>query len=350
MKINKINFGVVDTSPVSLFELSNNNGVVVKISDYGATITAILTPDTKGNSKEITCGFESVDGYFSKDYKDNAPYFGGTVGRHASRINDGKFTLEDKEYTLVGNDRGNHLHGGTQGFDKRIWQVVEFNELENEISLVLGLHSPDMEEGYPGDVDIKTRFTLNNDNELTISYEASTNKSTPISLTNHTYFNLSGFEETIHNHKATIHSNAFLEVDDKGVPQNENLIVVDGRPEDLRKGKLFKEALDLMETGFEHYYVFEKDFQLKKIASFEHPSSGRAMDISTTEPGMLFYSGYFTSDLLKRENGDQFGRYKGFCCETHRYPNGPNLKGAPKSITHPDEVYKSSTVYKFYNK
>ncbi len=347
MKTNKTNFGTIENDVVSLYELSNENGVVVKIADYGATITSILTPDARGNSREITCGFENIDGYFSKAYKENAPYFGGTVGRCASRIHDGKFTLEGQEYTLVGNDRGNHLHGGTQGFDRRIWKAEEFIKKDTEVSLTMTLHSPDMEEGYPGNVNVKTTFTLNNENELIISYDAETDKATPISLTNHSYFNLSGFEETVHNHKVTIHSDAFLEGDDKGVPQGGKVSVA-GRPEDFRQGKLFSEALDQMETGFDNYFLFDKNFQMKKVASFEHADSGRAMDVLTTEPGMLFYSGYFTSDLLKRENGDQYGRYKAFCCETHRYPNSPNLKDAPKGITHPGEPYTSKTIFKFY--
>lgn len=347
MKAEKINFGSLGSDKVTLYEMSNKNGVVVKITDYGATITSILTPDAKGNSREITCGFENVKGYFSDEYKNNAPYFGGTVGRCASRIHDGKFKLEGKEYSLVGNDRGNHLHGGTIGFDKRMWKAEEFSESENEARLVMSLYSPDMDEGYPGNVNVKTTFTLNNDNELIIAYYADTDKATPISLTNHSYFNLSGFEETVHNHKVTIHSQAFLEGDDKGVPQG-NSISVDGRPEDFRKGKQFSEALDQMETGFDNYFLFPKDFQFRKVASFEHAKSGRAMEVSTNEPGMLFYSGYFTSNLLKRENGDQYGQYKAFCCETHRYPNSPNLKEAPKGITHPGEPYTSKTIFKFY--
>ncbi len=347
MKIEKTNFGNIGNEVVSLYSLSNDNGMVVKITDYGATITAILTPDSQGNSREITCGFDSIDGYFSEDYKNNAPYFGGTVGRFASRIHDGKFELEGTQHALVGNDRGNHLHGGSQGFDKRMWKVSGFNGDDDTTYLELTLFSADGEESYPGNVNVTTRFTLNNDNELIIEYTADTDKATPISLTNHSYFNLSGFKETIHNHKATVHADAFLEADDKGVPQGGRL-EVSGDPSDLRTGKRFQEALDQMETGFEHYYVFDNNFELKKVASFEHAESGRAMDILTTEPGMLFYSGYFTSDALKRENGDQYGRYKGFCCETHRYPNGPNLKDAPKAITHPGDPYSSKTIYKFY--
>ncbi|WP_271765154.1 aldose epimerase family protein [Aquimarina algiphila] len=347
MKIEKTNFGNFEKDIVSLYTLSNNNGVVVKIADYGATITSILTPDAKGNVREITCGFENIEGYFSEEYKNNAPYFGGTIGRYASRIHEGKFRLEDEEYTLAGNDRGNHLHGGIQGFDRRMWQIDESTEGENEVLLALTLHSGHMEEGYPGNVNVKARFTLNNNNELIISYHAETDKATPISLTNHSYFNLSGFKETIHNHKVTIHSEAFLEGDEKGVPQGNKIEVVD-RPEDFRKGKLFSKALNQMETGFDTYFLFKKDFQLKKVASIEHFKSGRAMDVLTTEPGMLFYSGYFTSDHLKRENGDQYGRYKAFCCETHRYPNGPNLDIAPKAITYPRDPYTSKTIFKFY--
>ncbi len=349
MKINKIDFGSIDDQKISLYELHNDRGVIVKITEYGATITAISTPDREGKVKEITCGFENLNGYLSEEYKANPPYFGGTIGRCASRIHKGKFTINGREYQLAANDRGNHLHGGMKGFDQKIWELQAYNESEHEVSIILGLSSPDMEEGYPGRVDVKISFTLNNFNELIIRYEAKTDKATPISLTNHSYFNLSGFKESIHNHKVMIHSEAFLQRDEKGVPQGKRMYL-DGRPEDFREEKLFKEALDVMDAGLDHYYVFNNDFQLKKVASFEHSVTGRIMEVSTTEPGMLLYSGYFTSNFLKRENGDQYGKHRAFCCETHRYPNGPNLQDTPKSITYPKEGYKSTTVFKFYTK
>ncbi|MEM6830839.1 MAG: aldose epimerase family protein [Bacteroidota bacterium] len=286
-----------------------------------------------------------MEGYFSDAYLNNAPYFGCTVGRYSSRIKDGKFEIGGQQYTVAVNDGPNHLHGGLVGFNKQIWNAEEVEE-KGAVGVRMSRKSPDMEEGYPGNVEVSVTFLLTNDNELTISYEAETDKPTPLSLTNHSYFNLSGFKQTIENHKAQVSAKSHLKPDGTNVPVGE-IEDLSGGAADLSKGKRFKEAFSELETGFEHYFLFDKDaWQLEKVAEFEDEESGRKLEISTTEPGMLFYSGYFTSDELKRENGDQYGRYRGFCCETHRYPNGPNIADSPKSVTKPGEKYTSKTVYK----
>ncbi|WP_084812383.1 aldose epimerase family protein [Flammeovirga pacifica] len=339
-------FGVHEGNEVHQYQLENKNGMNVKIMTLGATITSLKVPNNKGGLTQVACGFDQLEGYFSDAYKANAPYFGCTVGRFASRIKDGKFAVDGVEYTLATNDGSNHLHGGIKGLDKQLWSCV--NELSSEVadSVTFQRKSADMEEGFPGNVTIEVTFTLSQENNLEISYHATTDKTTPISLTNHTYFNLSGFKETVGGHTAKILADKFLKADPTNVPVGE-IEEVGGTILDLKGGKKLADVFDVLETGCEHYFLFDEKDTLRNVASFANEATGISLEIATTEPGMLFYTGYFTSDELKRENGDQFGRYKAFCCETHRYPNGPNIEGAPKSLTTPQEPYTSTTVYSF---
>ncbi|WP_044210141.1 aldose epimerase family protein [Flammeovirga sp. OC4] len=339
-------FGVHDGYKVHIYEMQNKNGMSVKIMTLGATITSIQVPNKEGGLTEVACGFDQLEGYFSEAYKANAPYFGCTVGRFASRIKDGKFAIDGVDYTLATNDGPNHLHGGIKGLDKQLWSCV--NELSTEVadSITFQRKSEDMEEGFPGNIVVEVTFTLSSDNSIEIAYHATTDKKTPISLTNHTYFNLSGFQETIGGHTAKILADKFLKADPTNVPVGE-VEQVAGTVLDLKEGKPLAEVFEELETGCEHYFLFDEEDQLRNVAAFENKATGISLEISTTEPGMLFYTGYFTSNDLQRESGDQFGRYKAFCCETHRYPNGPNIEGAPKAFTTPEEPYTSTTIYSF---
>lgn len=326
------------------YTLQNSNGMVVKIMEYGATITSIELPAVVGEMKNIVCGFDSLSAYFGVAYLQNAPYFGCTVGRYASRIKDGHFSIDGEDYTLAVNNGSNHLHGGIEGFDKKIWQGELIGD--DKATLQMSLASSHLEESYPGNVMLKVIFSLNDENELSIKYEGHTDQATPLSLTNHTYFNLSGFKETIENHHAQINSAAILAPDETNVPVGE-IAAVKGTAADLQEGRLLGDCFQEMETGFEHYYLFDKQEDgLAKVATFSDTKSGTQLEIMTTEPGALFYTGYFTSDELKRENGDQYGRYRGLCFETSRYSNGPNLPNSPKSITQPGEIYQSQTIFK----
>lgn len=342
MNINKSSFGQVRDQPVDAYELSNDSGLRVKIMTYGATITSIKLPD----GHEVVCGFDSFEGYFQKAYTDNAPYFGCTVGRYASRIKDGKFELDGQQYSLAVNDGSNHLHGGLQGFDKRIWKAKSA-QTDDAVSVTMTLHSPHMEEGYPGNVDVAVTFTLTNENALRIQYQATTDRATPLSLTNHSYFNLSGFERDITEFKVKIHSDTLLVPDATNVPVGDQR-KVDG-VEDLREGVVLKEAFEVLETGFEHFYALPEDGQLKEVAQVDDPGSGRGLKVLSTEPGVLFYTGYFTSDELKRESGEQYGRYRALCLETSRHPNGPNIANSQGAITTPEAPYQSETVFQFTN-
>ena len=334
---------------ISQYTLSNTAGLKVNIMNYGATITSIITPTQDGQTKNIACGFDSLEGYFSKDYLQNAPYFGCTVGRYASRIKDGKFTIDGQDYNLAVNNGPNHLHGGLVGFDKKVWTAEILDDGESH-TLKMSLLSEDMEEGYPGNVTVEVTFTLSEENELSIHYDATTDKTTPLSLTNHTYFNLSGFSNTIEQHRVKITSTTILEPDHTNVPVGKVTSVL-STAADLSTGRALGECFAQMETGFEHYYTFDKpDGELALVAEIADPQSGLQLEILTTEPGGLFYTGFFTSDKLQRENGEQYGKYRGFCFETSRYPNGPNIPNSPRSLTNPGERFRSKTVFKFIQK
>ncbi|MBB6460363.1 aldose epimerase family protein [Flammeovirga kamogawensis] len=342
-------FGVYEGHKVHLYTLQNTNGMTVKIMTLGATITSIQVPNKNNELTEVACGFDQLDGYFSTAYKANAPYFGCTVGRFASRIKDGKFQVDGAEYSLAVNDGSNHLHGGLKGLDKQIWKCINQASATEKESITFKKNSLHLEEGFPGNVEIEVTFTLTKNNALQIIYNAITDHKTPISLTNHTYFNLSGFKETVGNHTAKILADAFLKADHTNVPVGE-IEEVKNTVLDLNQGRLLSEVFAELPTGCEHYYLFNEVETLKEVATFDHSKTGITLQIQTTEPGMLFYTGYFTSNDLKRETGDQFGRYRAFCCETHRYPNGPNIKDAPNAFTTPDEPYNSTTVYQFSTK
>lgn len=345
MKITETHFGTFEDIEVRLYRLENDNGVQIKISNYGATITSIQVPDKNGNVAEIACGFDNFKGYFSKEYLDNAPYFGGTIGRYCSQIKDAKFSLNEKEYPLEKIVGDNNLHGGKIGFDKKIWTVTPVSNASDQLEM--SLLSTHLEEGFPGNVNATVTFTLTNANELKIQYRASTDYDTPFTMTNHTYFNLSGFADTVEGHSVQIDSAKKQVWDLTGAATGENISVV-GAVDDLRDAKTIGDVQKALDDGFEHYYLFEdKGFKLDEVAEIKELKSGRSLRISTTESGMLFYTGKYTSDKLKRESGLQYGKFRGFCCETHRYPNGPNIPDSPKSILKKGEIYDSTTIFKF---
>lgn len=341
MPITSTKFGAHDGQDVQLHTLENANGMRVKLTDYGAGITSISVPDGKGGRAELVAGFDTLDGYFGEAYRANAPYFGGTIGRYASRIKDGKFTIDGKEYSVAVNDGSNHLHGGIKAFDKRVWS----SERAGKDTVKFSIHSPDGEEGYPGNLDVSVTYRLTEGNALKMSYSGNTDKATPLSMTNHAYWNLSGFAETIHGHTARIDAAEFLTPDETNIPVGDRTAVASD-PADLRKEKSLAAALKPFPTGFEHFYAFDGSAaEAREVARFAHAASSRALTVLTTEPGALFYTGYFTSDDLQRENGDRFGRYRAFCFEASRFPNGPNLEGVDNAVLRPGETYSATTIY-----
>lgn len=347
LTISQLDFGEYNKEKVHLFTLENANGMQVKIMNYGATVTSIILPDAQGNKSNIAAGFDTFSGYFSEEYKKNAPYFGGIIGRYASFIKNSEFVLEGKQYQLANNLAPHHLHGGVKGFDKQLWQITKVDKNETEVSVSFSLFSGDGDESYPGNVNITVIYALTNENELSINYLAETDKSTPLSLTNHTYFNLNGFKRDILDHEIQIHSEYFLTPDETSVPDGK-LTAVKGTAADFNYMKPLRVAFQELPTGFEHFYIFNNEqAKLLKIAQVNDPASGRSMEVYSTEPGTLLYTGRYTSNELKREDGTQYGQFKAFCFETSKYPNGPNIKNSPRSILKAGEQYNETTTFKF---
>jgi len=345
MKMEIVGFGEYEGLKIFQFVLKNDNGMVVKLMNYGATITSISIPDNDGKPISIACGFDKFEDYFSKEYKLNAPYFGGTIGRFSSQIKDARFTLDGHAYNLTPNCGRNNLHGGTNGFDKKVWMPMPYESF-NEVGIIFTLFSQDMEEGFPGNVNAKVLIKLTNNNEIFCEYVATTDAKTPLSMTNHTYFNLSGFKQNIEFHQIKVYTSKLQEMDNSGAGTGK-ILDVTNTMNDLQNGKVVGDVHKALGDGFEHFYVFEnQDSKLQKVAEVTEPESERRLEVFSTEPCMLFYTGKYTSDELKRNDTETYGKYRGFCCETHRVQNGPNIPDVPNTITTPEKPFESTTVFK----
>lgn len=348
MRSERIYFGEIDGQDVYLFSLMNSNGVTVKITNYGGTITSILVPNTAGDVDEISCGFNALDGYFSDVYMENKPYFGGIVGRYCSLIEDATFQLNGETFNISKNADPHNLHGGTNGFNVKVWDAELDTSKSNQVSLVLTYTSAHLEEGFPGDVNVSVTYTLNDSNALTLTYKGNTNKDTPLSLTNHAYFNLNGFKDDIQEHLIAIDASHKMAMNASCIV-NGTQVSLDNCLDDLRNTKQIKAVQDAMNDGFEHYYVFDKQLTQnpEKVAEVTSELGQRSMEVFTTEPGMLFYTGKYTSDELQREDGLKYGKFRGLCFETQRYPNGPNIEGYNDAILRAGETFNSTTIFKF---
>lgn len=344
MKTEKQDFGRVNEKHITLYTMINDNGMEVSIMNYGATITSILLPENKTDKINIVCGFNTLNEYFSEDFKKNAPYFGATIGRYCATIQNSKFN----DYKLSDNAGGNCLHGGVVGFDKNVWGAKIIKETKDSCAVKFMLLSPDGDQGFPGNVLASVIFSLNNSNELSFEYEATTDKLTPFSMTNHSYYNLSGFKENVENHYVKIMSDETFPLDAKG-DYKSNCLNVDGTLRDLRRKTRIGDLHKALNDGAEFYYLFKNGVEndIRKVAEISYPTNNRSVEVFTTEPGMLFYTAKYTSDKLKRESGEKFGKYRAFCCESHRIPNGPNIEGVKDVFLSPDKIFKSKTVFKF---
>ena len=346
MNVEENVFGNHSGQDIYQYTLKNQKGMIVKIMNFGVCITSIQVPGPDGLPVSVACGFDRFEDYLSEEYRSNSPYFGCTVGRYCSQIKDASFVLEGQKYELAANCGENNLHGGNVGFDKKIWDAQPFGS-ENEAGVTFTSSSPHMEEGFPGKVEARVRITLNNENEIEFDYHASTDLTTPLSMTNHTYFNLSGFRKDVNGHKVSVFAQKKLELDDTGAATG-NLLNLENAPDDLRDGKNVGMTHKAMGTGFEHFFIFDGiSASLRKVAEITDPESGRKLEVESTEPCMLFYTGMYTSDNLQRHGEEKYGKYRGLCCETHRYPNGPNIDGSPGSYTIAGEDFSSQTVFRF---
>ena len=336
--ITETSFGFVNGKPVSLFVFNNKKGNQLKITNYGGIVTSWTSPDKFGNMASVLVGFDHIDPYLQ-----NPPYFGALIGRYGNRIANGRFTLDNKTYTLVTNNGNNHLHGGKIGFDKVIWTP----KILNDSSLQLTYLSKDGEEGYPGNLNVKVVYTLTNNDEMVIEYFASTDKKTPINLTNHNYYNLSGdLGNSILDHQLQISAKAYTPVDAGLIPTGE-IKSVFGTPFDFTTPRRIGERIEKVEGGYDHNFVLNKkpaDYSL--VANLYDPQSGRLMEVFTSEIGLQFYSGNFLDGLFENQDGKKVELYHALCLETQHFPDSPNKPDFPTTILKPGQKYHSVTKYK----
>jgi aldose 1-epimerase len=341
---------VKDFDSIKLYTLKNESGMTVRVTNYGAIITSIIVPDRNGKQADVALGYDRVEDYINAVDK---PYFGAVVGRYGNRIAKGEFTLDGEAYSLLQNNGENHLHGGAIGFDKVVWAVDEYVEGK---SLTLSYLAKDKEEGYPGNLELIIVYTLADDNSLVVDYHATTDKATPINVTQHTYFNLKGEGQgTILDHKLMLNAKTFTPVDESLIPTGE-MPAVAGTPFDFTTAKAIGRDIDqqneqlVFGLGYDHNWILNKDGkegELSLAAQVHEPSSGRVMEIYTTEPGIQFYCGNFLDGRLKGKSGKPYVHRGGFCLETQHFPDSPNQPNFPSTILKPGETYESKTVFKF---
>jgi len=355
--IAKEKFGEIDGRGVEIYTLTNNKGMVVKITNYGGIITEAHVPDRKGKMGDVVLGFERLAGYVSPEYKKNNPYFGAIIGRFCTRIAKGKFTLDGVKHNLSTNDGENHLHGGKAGFNTKLW-AGRIITREGADALELSYTSKDGEEGYPGNLQVTVTYALTDDNELKIDYRATTDKPTLCNLTNHTYFNLSaGKQPTILGHELMMPASTYTEMDGAWVP-NGRLAPVAGTPMDFTTPRKIGERIHANfaqlkhdKGGYAHSWDLDKAYgTLTLAATLYEAESGRFMEVFTTEPAMHFYAGSYLDGTLVGKNNMRYPQYGGLCLETQHLPDSPNQPAFPSTVLRPGQVYQTQTVFRFSTK
>ncbi|MDR9407742.1 MAG: aldose epimerase family protein [Balneolaceae bacterium] len=334
-------FGTMDDGrSVELFTLTNENGMKVSITNYGGIVTSIRVPDNDGNIEDVVLGFDDLE-----KYKAGHPFFGAIAGRYANRIANGQFELNGEVYELARNNGENHLHGGNEGFDKKLWDA-EVNEDEN--SVTLSYLSPDGEEGYPGNLDVDVTYTLTENNELQIDYHATTDKATVVNLTNHSYFNLSGDpSQGILDHLLTIQADRYTPVDEGLIPTGE-LRAVGGTPFDFTEPETVGARIESIPPGYDHNYVLNNpNSGVRKITTVEHEESGRIMEVYTDQPGVQLYTGNFLDGSITGHHRVPIEQYAALCLETQTFPDSPNKPDFPTPVLNPGETYETTTIYQF---
>lgn len=333
---------------ISLFTLRNASGVEASVTNYGGRLVTLQTPDRAGRSEDIVLGFDSLDGYLGPN-----PYFGALVGRFANRIANGKFELDGQTYTLLQNNGSNALHGGARGFDKVAWKAAVISSNGNS-ALELRYLSEDGEEGYPGNLEVTTTYTLSEDSTLRIDYSASTDRATVLNLTNHSYFNLAGHAQgNILDQRVVLNADRFTPVAASLIPTGD-LRSVAGTPFDFRQSTAIGARIDANDEqiafggGYDHNFVLNRSGNgLSLAARVYDPHSGRIMEVLTTQPGMQFYTGNHIRGQIRGKGGVAYGARAGFCCETQHFPDSPNQPQFPSSVLQSGERYRQTTAFRF---
>ena len=334
---------------IYLYKLQNAGGMEVAISNYGATVVSLKVPDREGRTQDVVLGYSSLDGYLSARNQ----YLGATIGRYANRIARGRFTLNGRQYQVPINNGPNSLHGGSRGFDKRIWSVEKSTDPARR-QLKLDRLSADGEEGFPGNLRVDVRFSLSDQNELRIDYGATTDKDTVLNLTNHAYFNLAGEGSgDILQHQLLLRASYFTPVDPTLIPTGELRSVAD-TPFDFREATAIGASIERNTEqlqragGYDHNFVLDgSDGKLVLAARVTEPSSGRVLEVLTTEPGIQFYSGNFLDGTMTGKGGKEYSFRSGFSLETQHFPDSPNQPAFPSTTLRKDECFQSTTIYRF---
>lgn len=348
MSVSKKLFGKTKNGEeVTIYTLKNDKGMTATFLDYGAVLVNLLVPDANGKFDDVVLGYDTV-----AEYEINGPGFGSFIGRHANRIGDAKFTLNGKTYELEKNDGKNNLHSGSVGYNKFMYEAETFEE-EDSVSVEFSRLSPDMEQGFPGNLDISVTYTLTNDNELVIEYLAVSDQDTIVNLTNHTYFNLAGHKSgTILNHLVQIDADQFTPTTDDLIPTGE-FADVTGTPMDFRKLKPIGQDINaeykplIQAGGYDHNYVLNiNKNEVTKVAELVEEKSGRKMTVYTDKPGLQLYTANFLTNE-KGKDGAVYQKNDGVCFETQYYPNSCNIEAFPSSVLKAGEEYDFVTIYKF---
>lgn len=339
-----------DGKTAYLYTITNENGMTAKFTDYGAILVALEVPDRDGNACDVVLGFEKLEDYFV-----NAPNFGATIGRHANRIGGASFVLNGQTYELDKNDGRNNLHGGFDGYHKRLWEADTYED-ELGQTIAFSYTSPDGDQGFPGTVEMVVRYIITDDNCVIIEYEAESDKDTVINLTNHSYFNLAGHASgTILDQKVWMDCDEFTFADEESIPNGE-IRKVEGTPMDFRVAKTVGQDINveydqlIWGKGFDHNWILKtKEDEISLVAKMESDVSGIGMEVHTDLPGMQFYTGNFIEDGLAGKNGVKYVKNSGLCFETQYFPNAINVPSFKQPVLKAGEVYKTTTVYKFVN-
>lgn len=345
-------FGVTrEGEAVDLYTLTNAHGVEVRAMTYGGIIVSLKVPDREGRPGDVVLGYRDIAGYLEE-----TPYFGAIIGRYGNRIGDARFRLDGDTYELAANNGPNHLHGGVRGFDKVVWAAEPFT-LAGGVGVRFRRASPDGEEGYPGNLDVEVTYTLTDIDELAFEYRATTDKPTPVNLTQHSYFNLAGHGSgDVLGHRLTLNADQYTPVDEDLIPTGQ-LASLAGTPFDFRTPRAIGEdiAADHEQIrfggGYDHNFVLNRegaaDGELVLAARVEEPGSGRTLEVLTTEPGLQFYSGNFLDGSITGKEGSVYAHRGGFCLETQHFPDSPNQPSFPSTILRPGAEYRSRTVLRF---